>query len=403
MKNHALNLRLKSATLLAGLSLLLGSFFNLLAADNAALISVSVPPGTAMLPRAMFTQTWTMQNTGTTVWSPFETGYTLNLLGTDTLGAVPLSTNTISDWYLPAAAIASGKPVLAGAQATFSFSFIAPEKAGAYSDTFQMVSASGVAFGPQVTVQIMVTQAGSTNQYDRARAISYANNYAGYVCSDGYFWTNGSDYYDFGALTDVPTSELGDDCAHFISSCIGRQANLRGGGLPIPTRVPPTYGEPGVARLVNTCLIGPGYATEVFSLDQLSPGDVIAWNWEGDTNIADLDHATLYLGHGLLASHSASCLDVAPSFFQDSLPDWRWHLIHILDAPAIAASKVGSNLVLSWGTNWTGYVLYSATSPSPAAAWSKVSISPVRSGVLNKVSSALPSGAVFYRLVLPGP
>ena len=39
-----------------------------------------------------------------------------------------------------------------------------------------------------------IMKAGSTNQYDRGRAISYANNYAGYVNSDGYFWTNGSDY-----------------------------------------------------------------------------------------------------------------------------------------------------------------------------------------------------------------
>lgn len=398
MKNHEFRLRGAFATLL--LSLLLGNF-HALAADNAQLVSVSVPVGTSILPRTIFTQTWTMKNTGTTTWSPFQQGYTLNMVGTDTLGAVPLYTNTVSDWYVTCATIATGKPVAAGAQATFGISFIAPEAAGTYSDTFQMVSASSVAFGPQVTVQIVVPQAGSTNQYDRARAISYANNYAGYVCSDGYFWTNGSDYYDFGALAPVPTAELGDDCAHFISSCIGRQASLRGGGLLIPTRVPPTYGEPGVARLVNTCLIGPGYATEVFSLSNLSPGDIIAWNWEGDTNIADLDHATLYLGHGLLASHSSSCLDVAPSFFQDSLPDWRWHLIHILDAPALTATKIGSNLTLSWGTNWTGYVLYS--SPSPGAAWTKVATTPVRSGVLNKVSTTGLSGAAFYRLTLPGP
>jgi len=50
------------------------------------------------------------------------------------------------------------------------------------------------------------------------------NNYAGYVSSDGYFWTNGSGYGYFGALAPVPTSPIGDDCAHFVSCCIGSQA-----------------------------------------------------------------------------------------------------------------------------------------------------------------------------------
>ncbi len=371
------------------------------AADNAALVSVSILTDTQVMPRMEFTQTWIVQNTGTTTWSPTASGYTLNLVSEDRLGATPLFTNTSSSWYTPSAIIGSGKSVAPGAQATFSMSFITPEPPGSVTDTFQLNNASGTYFGPQFTVQIVVENAGSTNQYDRSKAVSYANNYAGYVCSDGYFWTNGSSYGDFGALAPVPTAELGDDCAHFISCCIGSETHQWGGGLKIPSRVPPTYGEPGVARLVNTCLIGPGYATEVSSLNDLSPGDLIAWNWEGDTNIADLDHATLYLGNGLLASHSASCLDVSPAFFEDALPDWRWHLIHIFDAPTIAVSRIGNNLVLSWGTNWTGYALYSATNLSAGATWIKVPISPVVVGASNVLTNTMAPGAVFYRLVLP--
>ncbi len=382
--------------------MLMGNFHAFAAGDDAQLVSVSVPPGTQMMPRTVFTQTWTVQNTGTNTWSPGQSGYTLNLVGMDSLGAVPVFTNVHATWYLPSAIIGSGKSVPSGAQATFRMSFIAPETAGSVTDTFQLNSASGAYFGPQFTVQIIVAQAGSTNQYDRARAVSYANNYGGYVCSDGYFWTNGSTYVNFGALAPVPTAELGDDCAHFISSCIGRQSSTnRGGGLYIPTRVPPTYGEPGVARLVNRCLLAPGYATEVFSLSNLSPGDLIAWNWEGDTNIANLDHATLYLGNGLLASHSESCLDVAPSFFQSSLPNWRWHLIHILDAPTIASSTVGNKLVLSWGTNWTGYTLYSSTSMSAGATWTKLSKSPVVNGASNVMTNTMSPGTMFYRLAMP--
>jgi hypothetical protein len=376
--------------------------FDVRASANAAqIISVLVPAGTQIMPRTVFTQTWTFQNTGTNTWSPNEAGYTLNLVGADTLGAVPFTPNSSAVWYLPCAAVASGKSVAPGAEAAFSLSFVAPEAAGSHTDTFQLSSAAGVAFGPEVTVSIVVPQVGSTNQYDRARAVSYANTYAGYVNSDGYFWTNGSDYGDFGALAPVPTAELGDDCAHFISSCIG-QSTVRGGGLHIPSRVPPTHGEPGVARLVNTCLIGPGYATEVFSLSQLEPGDLIAWNWEGDTNIADLDHATLYLGNGLLASHSQSCLDVSDTtWFQSGERNWKWHLIHILDAPTIAAHKVKNDLVLSWGTNWSGYALYSATSASAGATWTKVTKSPTMVGALNTLTNSVSTGAVFYRLMLP--
>jgi hypothetical protein len=394
-------LRWRVSSLLFCFGLLMGNFNASALVDNAQLVSVSVQPGTQEKPRTMFTQTWTLKNSGTTTWSPGESGYTLNLVGTDSLGAVPFFTNTSATAYHPSAYIGSGKSIAPGAQATFSMSFIVPENSGSVTDTFQLNSASGSNFGPQVTVQIVVEQGGSTNQYDRARVVSYANNYAGYVVSDGYFWTNGSDYYDFGTGADVPTAELGDDCAHFISSCIGRQPKLWGGGISIPSRVPPTYGEPGVARLVNTCLIGPGYATEVFSMSSLLPGDLIVWNWEGDTNIADLDHATLYLGNGLLASHSDSVLDVAPSWFQDGEPDWKWHFIHIYDAPTITAARSGNNLVLSWGTNWTGYALYSSPSLTSNAKWTKVSKSPVVVGALNKMTNSMAQGPLFYSLILP--
>jgi hypothetical protein len=390
------------AVILLFISLLMGSS-NAFALDGAQLISVSVATNTQVMPRTIFTQTWVIDNTGTTTWSPGEKGYTLNLVGMDTLGAIPFSaTNTVGSWSVPSATILSAKSVGPGTYATFTMSFIAPEAAGSYSDSFQIYNASGVAFGPTFTVQVVVEKAGSTNQYDRSRVISYVNNYANYVAADGYYWTNGSDYGDFGARAAVPTGELGDDCAHFASCCIGNQAALRGGGLNIPSRVPPTYGEPAAERLVNTCLIAPGYATEVSSLSELSPGDLIGWNWEGDTNIADLDHVCLYLGNGVVAAHSASCLDVpATTWYQDSESHWEWHLIHIYDAPTIGVSQSGGKLILSWGTNWSSYALYSSTSLATNATWTKVLTAPKVTGALNKMTNTMPQTSLFYRLVLP--
>ena len=73
---------------------MLAGVFGALAGDNAQLISVSVQPGTVVMPRTMFTQTWTFQNTGTNTWTPTHTGCTLNLIGKDSLAAVPLSPNS---------------------------------------------------------------------------------------------------------------------------------------------------------------------------------------------------------------------------------------------------------------------------------------------------------------------
>lgn len=370
--------------------------------ENAVLISQTVTNGTPVMPRTMFTQTWTLQNTGTTNWSPGSSGCTLNLVGADSLGAMTLFTNSSGSWYTPSAIIGSGHTIAPGQSAAFSLNFYTPETAGTYTDTFQLNDLGGTNFGPQVTLQVVVKQSGSTNEYDRGRAISYANNYAGYVCSDGYFWTNGSSYGTFTPGSPAPPSGLGDDCAHFVSSCIGRQsAGHWGGGIYIPSRATPTYGEPGAARLLDNCLLGPGYAVEVSSLNQLSPGDVIGWNWEGNTSISNIDHVTFYLGNGMLAAHSGSALEVsALTWYQSSLPNWRWHLIHILDTPLMTNSIVGKHLVFSWGTNWVTYAAYSSTSLATNATWTKVSTAPTRIGATYFLTNTVaPTGSVYYRLM----
>lgn len=372
------------------------------AGDNAQLLAVTITNGTPILPRTVFTQTWTMKNTGTTTWAPTFSGYTMNIVGTDSLGAVPPTAKPYASHTL-STVIGSGASIPPGGQATFTMCFIAPEKPGPVTNVFQLNSSSSIYFGPTNIFQIVVLPAGSTNQYDRARAVAYANKYSGFVNSDGCFWTNGSSYGTFAPLTAAPTSGLGDDCAHFVSCCIGSEPHERGGGLVIPSRVPPTYGEPGAGHLVNTTLIAPGYAVEVFSLTNMEPGDVVGWNWSGNTNVALLDHVTLYLGNGLLASHSASCQDVsANTWYQSSQSLAVRHLIHILDAPTLNSFFAGKNLVLSWGTNWSAYALYATTNAGPGAIWTKVAKSPAIVGNLNVLTNTMASsGALFYRLMMP--
>jgi hypothetical protein len=376
------------------------------AQDSDQLVSVSITNGTTVVPRSVFTQTWTFTNTGTTTWSPYSSGYTLDMIGLDSLGAMPILTNSSGTYHFPRSAINSNKSIAPGQTASYSMNFIAPEAARSYTDYFQLNGSTF--FGPTVTVQVVVGNIGNTNVFDRSRAISFANNYDAYFCPDGYFWINGSDFLTTNAYSfiDVPVdvtneaSGIGDDCAHFVSYCIGRGPYVRGGGLQIPSRATPTYGEPAASRIVNNCLLNVGYAVEVSSLSQMEPGDVIGWNWEGDTNVNDLDHVTLYTGNNHIASHAVSALDVGPAYFQNSLPDWRWHLIHILDYPSLWSSKAGNSMTFTWTTNWNGYSLY--TNSRISGTWVKVTTKPTVTGITNKLTLTLPgSGAIYYRLQMP--
>src|SRR5689334_14188489 len=91
--------------------------------------------------------------------------------------------------------------------------------------------------------------AAAATVYNRTAAVNYANANWNKVVTDGYFWINGSTATKYGAGTAVPvgvTGEaggVGDDCAHFVSSCIG-SPGVTAGGLIIPSRAG-TYGEPG--------------------------------------------------------------------------------------------------------------------------------------------------------------
>ena len=164
----------------------------------------------------------------------------------------------------------------------------------------------------------VVTSAASVS-YNRAAALAYANANWNLVVSDGYFWINGSTANYYGAGTAVPVNQpneasgIGDDCAHFVSSVIGTP----GGGLTIPSRAG-TYGEPGAARL-DELLVGNSaggygttyaYGTLVSSVNQLTPGDVIGYDWDGSGggSMSGIDHTVVYIGNGEVDCHATSHL-----------------------------------------------------------------------------------------------
>jgi hypothetical protein len=170
-----------------------------------------------------------------------------------------------------------------------------------------------------ISTLLSIVPAASAVLYDRNAAVAYANQYWDKCVSDGYFWINGSTAKYYGAGAPVPVNVsgeaggIGDDCAHFVSSCIGAP----GGGLTIPSRAG-TYGEPGAARL-DELLVGNSsggygttyqYGTLVSSISQLTPGDVIGYDWDGSGkgSMGGIDHTVIYIGNGQVDCHATSHL-----------------------------------------------------------------------------------------------
>ena len=197
----------------------------------------------------------------------------------------------------------------------------------------------------------------SSSSYDRQAAYDYGQRYWDKVCSDRYFWDSPSTYISLPIGTDI-TSMTGYDCAHFVSCCIGSESNEQGGGLNVPSRVPPTYGEPGAARL-GDWLISSGNGVEKTSITELSRGDVINYDWDGDSH---WDHIALCLGNGKVAAHTACVWET----------DWQlggavnYRFIHIKGTFNDYYTKIldpGDNLVHGF-VYYEGY-LWASTRTSP--------------------------------------
>ncbi|HZS42390.1 MAG TPA: amidase domain-containing protein [Polyangia bacterium] len=185
--------------------------------------------------------------------------------------------------------------------------------------------------------------------YNRDAAVTYARLFSQVPCSDGFIMLNGRgglpDYIatpdgttivsDFDAdgnivservlaadgspftlpNSDALTNAQADDCTHFISSCIGQPPKVAAGGLKLPRM----WGDPphdpyGVSRVSTLLkyLTDHGLAralatnsTDTTVADRLDPGDLIAYvNSDGEAQ-----HFGLYVGSGLICSHTRSRLD----------------------------------------------------------------------------------------------
>lgn len=70
----------------------------------------------------------------------------------------------------------------------------------------------------------------------------------------------------------------------------------------------------------------------------------------------------------------------------------------LIEAPRLSAAIAGSNLVVSWSTNLTGFNLLASDNLTPGAGWSAVGSTPVISGTHYQVTVPATNAARFFRL-----
>jgi len=73
----------------------------------------------------------------------------------------------------------------------------------------------------------------------------------------------------------------------------------------------------------------------------------------------------------------------------------------VFSVPQLAALHSGTNLVLTWPTNATGFLLQSSSNVTPSAVWSAVASTPVVVNGQNTVTNSMTGRQEFYRLFLP--
>jgi hypothetical protein len=165
-------------------------------------------------------------------------------------------------------------------------------------------------------------------------ALIYAGHFWDKVCHDGRIGTKHGYPQTINGVTlqpGLPFSQIGaisgeDDCAHFISCCVGTGvANLnvggvniplRGGGIPLHSPIRGVYGQTHVAHLVGN-LLGNGAklvtrqfipkddfvgTTRRLIQQNLQPGDVLAYASKPDPN--HYEHACLVVGPANIACHT---------------------------------------------------------------------------------------------------
>jgi hypothetical protein len=183
--------------------------------------------------------------------------------------------------------------------------------------------------------------------YDRAKTLAYARKYWTKACSDGYIGVGVSPFYrqvpngtifvrtndnEQARLPDGTLIDDLDDCAHFLSCCLGQEPNEAGGGLPIRRDFPAAiYGVISARRLfstltddglINTVLVKASHDQAAQKLSDLAAGDLIFY-W--DPAKGAYAHSAIYLADAKkrITCHTRCRCD------QNDEPGQEWDSVNI--------------------------------------------------------------------------
>lgn len=197
-------------------------------------------------------------------------------------------------------------------------------------------------------VALMPNEVNERAVYNRTAALAYARDRWSRVSSDNYIGIKSSPGYvavpagttfvrttssnpttevaKRPGLADIPLSEL-EDCAHFISCCIGQPTGGTGGGLPIGRDFPSAiYGrisarrlfrdlkDNGLITIVGSERMSNAEATTRLANNEIAAGDLIFYYFGG----SEAGHAALYLAGAekRIACHTYCRCDQANDYNQ---------------------------------------------------------------------------------------
>lgn len=104
---------------------------------------VNYPPGSQIQPGTAFQKTWQIQNTGSCIW--------INTYGLQ---------NTFGGSFGARSPSPLGQNIAPGQTSNISVNMVAPQQPGTYNSGWQLRAPNGILFGPTVTAQFVVPQAG---------------------------------------------------------------------------------------------------------------------------------------------------------------------------------------------------------------------------------------------------
>ncbi len=106
--------------------------------DYVYVKDVTIPDGTTMTPGQEFVKTWTVKNTGDCTWGD---GYSLIYSYGEKMNGQPVPLGVV---------------VAPGTEVDVSINFKAPDKIGAYTSAWQMVTPKGISFGTKENTLLAV-------------------------------------------------------------------------------------------------------------------------------------------------------------------------------------------------------------------------------------------------------